>query len=482
MNDKSEIELLLLCLREEEPGIKKERLRGVADNQWEVVCQAACDFGLAPLLYSTLRPLIKDIGLPAGAERRLREIYLNSAARNMRLYSELSKVLRSLKGADIPVIPLKGAYLAEVIYGDTALRPMNDIDLMVRQEDFRKTIELLTNKGYRAEGNAKPEDVFSVQQHYPPLTSRNGFSIEVHWTLIQPKLNGLIMPPHPPLSREGRGETNWLSPCMLHPVFSREGRGRFPCYRSYNGHSALSRVGRGNNVIPQHAAGRHWIAEGIWHRTKPGVVANVEILVLSPEDFIIHLCIHAALHHGLVGQLRSLFDIARTVRCYKDEISWPLMCDLTRSCGAERSVYLAMTLAARHAGLSVPEDPLATIRPEGNMPGIVPIAESFLFNRSRILLSRHVAGLWEQQGLFNKFRYLLKRFFLPTAQIAVSYGVPSNSIKVYFYYLMRWRDIFRRHLRNIVRALLLEQAISADLEVSIKENALLRWLSNEKGW
>ncbi len=441
MDDKSEIELLILCLREEETGAKKERLRRVTDNQWEVVCQAACDFCLAPLLYGTLRPLTKGIGLPSGVERRLREIYLNSAARNIRLYSELSKVLKSLKDADISVIPLKGAYLAEVIYGDTALRPMNDIDLMVRQEDFRKTIELLTSKGYRAEGNTKPEDVFSVRQHYPPLRRKGGISIEVHWTLIKPKLNGLIMPPHPALSRQGRGD----------------------------------------NVISQHAAGHHWIAEGIWHRTKPGVVANVEILVLSPEDLIIHLCIHAALHHGLEGQLRSLFDVARTVRCYKNEISWPLVCNLTKSWGAERSVYLAMMLAAGYAGLSVPEDPLAMIRPEGNLSGIVPIAERLLFNRSRILLSRHVAKLWEQQGLSNKFRYLLKRFFLPKAEIAVSYGVPSNSIKVYLYYLMRWQDVFRRHLRNVVRALLREQAISTDLEVSLKENALLRWLSNEKG-
>lgn len=432
MDEKSGTELLIRCLREEETSVKKERLRSIAGHQWEAVCQASLDFGLAPLLYSTLRPLTKGIGLPAGVESRLREVYLSSAARNVRLYSELSRVLKALRDAEIPVIPLKGSYLAEVVYGDTALRPMNDIDLMVRQEDFRKTIELLMSREYRAEGNVRPEDVFAVQQHHPPLTGRSGIPIEVHWTLTQPKLNG------------------------------------------------LSREGRGNNAIPQHAAGHHWIAEGIWRRAKPRMLSGVEVLVLSPETLIIHLCAHAVLYHCLGGQLRSLFDIARTIRFYANDIDWPLMRDLARLWGAERSVYLALALAGRYAGISGPECFMTDIRPKNNTPEIFEIAETFLFNRS-LIISRHVAKLWEQKGLIHKCRYLLGRFFLPRIEIAVCYGVPSNSMKVYLYYLMRWRDIVRRHLRTVAKVLCREQGATKDLEISIRQNILLSWLSNEKG-
>jgi hypothetical protein len=439
MDKKSEVELLIRCLREEETSVKKERLRSIAGHQWEAACQTSLDFGLAPLLYSTLRPLTKGIGLPAGVESRLREVYLSSAARNVRLYSELARVLKALKDADIPVIPLKGSYLAGVVYGDAALRPMNDIDLMVRQEDFRKTIELLMSREYRAEGKARPEDVFAVQQHHPPLTGRSGIPIEVHWTITQPKLNSLIMPPHPALSREGRE----------------------------------------NNVIPQHAAGHHWIAEGIWHRARHDMVANVKVPVLSPEDLIIHLCIHAVQHHRLEGQLRSLFDIARTIRFYADDIDWPLMRDLARLWGAERSVYLALALAGRYAGISGPGCFMTDIGPKNNTPEIFEIAETFLFNRS-FIISRHVAKLWEQKGLIHKCRYLLGRFFLPRIEIAVCYGVPSNSMKVYLYYLMRWRDIVRRHLRTVAKVLCREQGATKDLEISIRQNILLSWLSNEK--
>jgi hypothetical protein len=415
MDEKSGTGLLIRCLREEDAVAKIERLGTLTGPEWEAVYRVSLHFGLTPLLYSTLRSFRKDIRLPADIERRLREVYLNSTARNMRLYSELSKVLKILTDAGIPVIPLKGAYLAEVVYRDRALRPMNDIDLMVRQDDFRKTIELFTDKGYRVEGKAVvPEDVFSVQQHYPPLTGKNGLSIEVHWTLTQPDLNDRIE------------------------------------------------------------------IKSIWHRTRPCMVANVDVLVLSPEDLILHLCIHAALHHGLGGQLRSLFDISRTIRFYTDDINWRFLSDLARLWGAERSVYLVLALAGRYAGIPVPEDFMADIRPENSVSEIFEIAETFLFNRSPIAIPRRVARLWEEKDFLRKCRYLLSRFFLPRIEIAVHYGVPSDSIKVYLYYFVRWRDIFRRHLRNVVRALWGKEEMKENLEISIKQNVLLNWLRDEK--
>lgn len=414
MDEKRGTELLIRCLREEDAAEKAERPGTLTGPEWEAVYQASLDFSLAPLLYDRLRPFRKEIGLPVDIEKRLRGVYLRTAASNMRLYSELSKVLKTLKDADILVIPLKGAYLAEVVYGDIALRPMSDVDLLVRQEDFRKTIELLTDKGYRAEGKAAPEDVFSVRQHYPPLTGKNGFSIEIHWTLTQPDLNDRIE------------------------------------------------------------------IKSIWHRTRPCMVANVDVPVLSPEDLILHLCIHAALHHGLGGQLRSLFDISRTIRFYTDDINWLFLSDLARLWGAERSVYLVLALADRYAGIPVPEGLMADIRSENSVSEIFEIAETFLFNRSRVVISRRVTKLWEEQNLLRKGRYLLSRFFLPAAEIGVHYGVPSNSIKVYLYYFIRWRDILRRHLLNVVRVIWGTREAAESLEISIRQNALVNWLRDEK--
>ena len=59
------------------------------------------------------------------------QVYLASAHRNLRLFGELRQILRAFNAAGLSVIPLKGACLAEMIYGNIALRPMVDVDLLL---------------------------------------------------------------------------------------------------------------------------------------------------------------------------------------------------------------------------------------------------------------------------------------------------------------------------------------------------------------
>ena len=66
----------------------------------------------------------------------MRSIYYNSAARNMRLYKQLENFLDKFATEKIPVIMLKGAHLAWTVYPNMALRPMADVDLLVRNEGF----------------------------------------------------------------------------------------------------------------------------------------------------------------------------------------------------------------------------------------------------------------------------------------------------------------------------------------------------------
>ncbi len=175
--------MVLQCLRVEDTTDKIDRLRRIEPSDWNRIHTAALRSGLAPLLYSVLKPLGTDSGVPLHIRDLLREACLRSAARNMRLYAGLSKVLKALGEADISVIPLKGAYLAEAVYGNIALRPMGDVDLLVRQEDLGKSVEVLGHSGYRAECSPQPGDVLLTRQHYPPLISESGLSIEIHWTL-----------------------------------------------------------------------------------------------------------------------------------------------------------------------------------------------------------------------------------------------------------------------------------------------------------
>ena len=115
---------------------------------WQRIVELAQRQRVAPLLYARLKERV--ILPPPEAAQHLRGIYLATFKRNARLLDEVGKILRALRAADIPVIPLKGAYLANGVYGNIGLRQIGDVDLLVKPVDLAKALEVLRTLGYAA--------------------------------------------------------------------------------------------------------------------------------------------------------------------------------------------------------------------------------------------------------------------------------------------------------------------------------------------
>ena len=92
-------------------------------------CELARRERVGPLLYDAVR---KKHLLPAEVETALRQSYYLTAACNLRLFAALDQALRALAARGIEVIVLKGAALAQTVYPSVALRPMGDLDVLVR--------------------------------------------------------------------------------------------------------------------------------------------------------------------------------------------------------------------------------------------------------------------------------------------------------------------------------------------------------------
>ncbi len=97
----------------------------------------------------------------------------------MRLYRELAQVVRACNDAGVPVILLKGAHLAEAVYGNIALRPMVDVDLLVKQADLMRVHDILIGQGYALA--EKSDAACSVVRHMPPFTKDGVPRIEIHY-------------------------------------------------------------------------------------------------------------------------------------------------------------------------------------------------------------------------------------------------------------------------------------------------------------
>lgn len=98
------------------------------------------------------------------------------AVRNMFIYSELMQALSVLLAADVPVIVLKGAALADTIYPSIANRPMNDIDLLVRRVHRGRAQAALEIAGFRSPYGIQASHEMHFRRGERPI-------VELHWDL-----------------------------------------------------------------------------------------------------------------------------------------------------------------------------------------------------------------------------------------------------------------------------------------------------------
>lgn len=187
--DQSRIDELLLSLLRRNPdgiGITGEAELSTVD--WDDLLCKSAQHNVTPLLYHRLTKFHPGTPIPANVMERLRQAYLQSSGRNMQLYHELGKILGILRQQCIPVIALKGAHLAIVVYRNISLRPMGDIDLLVKQTDLLKVQNILVEQGY----SPSKEETGCAQEHLPSYRKKDSIPIEIHFNIVAPPFSDLI--------------------------------------------------------------------------------------------------------------------------------------------------------------------------------------------------------------------------------------------------------------------------------------------------
>lgn len=377
-------ELLLYCLRVVSDEAGDRTLEALSSPDWDALIEESDRYDVAPLLYHRLRIFHSDIPIPANAMARLRHIYLQSAGRGMHLYHELGKVLGLLRHANIPVIVLKGAHLAELVYGNIALRPMGDVDVLVHKDDLMRVEEALLGMGYApAECHRQ---IAEDNCHFVYGLPNRELFVEVHWNFLSSNYRFRID------------------------------------------------------------------IDGQWKRSRQVIVAGVEVSVLGPEDLLLYLCLHTSKHLFEMG-LKPLYDIFETIRYFGKEIDWKQVELRSEQSGTGKCVYLTLRLARELSGASVPDDLMKTIRPSDFDERFMALAKERIFayghwNADGLSLSPSVAQLWRSKRLLNKGSLLLRRAFPFPEEMARLYPAPSGSIRVYFYYPVRIKDLLLRYGRQ----------------------------------
>jgi hypothetical protein len=251
---------LCLCLRSRWDPAALQAVRDLGSEgaaSWEGVAALAREEFLLPLLYDALRG--KGL-VPAPVEEAWRQVYYDSIVRSTRLFHQLGQVLQGLAQAGCPVLLLKGAALAEAVYGHAALRPMVDLDLLVAAPRIGLAEDVLAQLGYTA----------LIPDPWP------GFSQRYRNSMAYGRESGYPLP--------------WMVGLHWHLY-------DVPYYQR----------------IPI----EEWFTRGEAAR-----VAGVEALLPSPEDHLIYLCGHLALHHQYDPALMRYYDMAAVLHSAGERLDW----------------------------------------------------------------------------------------------------------------------------------------------------------------
>jgi len=187
--------------------------------------------------------------------------------------------------------------------------------------------------------------------------------------------------------------------------------------------------------------------EELWERAKPAHIDGFDALTLSPEDLLLHLCLHTSYQHQFVFGLRPFCDIAETIAHFGPALNWQISWERAFQWGWQRGVYLALRLAQELVGADVPADILERLRPSDIPEAVLETVRTQIFGDKGFARSITLpfAELLESRHFIDKIRIFWRRVFLPRAIIASLYSVPTDSLRIYCYYPRRIVDVLRRH-------------------------------------
>jgi len=409
---------LLLSIGAAESG-RLDMFDGFTEAEWADFLAISDVHWVSPFLYKTciLRQK-REACIPFTIRRGFQRSYRLSCVRAQRAEKRLVPILKKLHAEGISVIALKGVHLATQIYVEPALRPMMDADLLVQRSDLEAAVRVIESFGYL---QTSPGGRFQTKQE-----------------------------------SSVRKDTPHL------PVF------RIPNGPSIELHYDLE--------APQSLPGL--LTEGLWKRACATRVGEADVLVLSPEDTLLHLCIHAAHHHKFALKLSSLCDIPVVLSHWRGKVDWEIFWQRAKDWGVERSAMITFALTGYRLGYPLPAGILRILAMASttNWAVLMRIAERQMQARAAILAQRHHSVMLAiKQGkpipspgaseealiaflciptLPGRLRFITGRIFLPKQELLARFGLSGFPFIFPLLYPARLATLVFRHMPLLLRTAL----------------------------
>lgn len=182
-----EIELLLLCARGSLDSAAIEKIKSIIKEtiDWEYLVETAYVHKVHLLLYQSLKNACQE-SVPNDALVKLEHEYTTNSMRSLLITGKLVSILKLLKDNNIPAIPFKGPVLAEMAYGDLALRQFGDLDILVNKENALNAIKIFEDHGLRLDINLNKKQLSAYaakKNSIGLISSISGLAVDLHWEM-----------------------------------------------------------------------------------------------------------------------------------------------------------------------------------------------------------------------------------------------------------------------------------------------------------
>lgn len=182
----------------------------------------------------------------------------------------------------------------------------------------------------------------------------------------------------------------------------------------------------------------------LWSQTERVIIQGCNTLVLRPELFLIHLCLHLH-HHFHENWLVSSCDIAAVLRFYGEDFDWNIFLQGVLANNLQVPVQFSLLQTSTRFGLIYPDKVLAALnKKQGLVQGLV-FKESTVAGKGDF--DKYLLQFLTTPGLVVKIRCLLT-FLIPSPGfIKEGTGIDSTK-KVYsmLLYYLRLIKTFKRFL------------------------------------
>jgi len=368
---------------------------------WDVLLQMALHHRVYSLVYETFNQL-NNHGIHESTIGYLKRKYEVNAIQGLYLTGETVRMVKCLESQGIHAVVLKGPPLALRLYGDVAIRPYQDIDILVPPDELVKAQGILEKEGYCEIDNPYPKHIFTPGQS---MIIKRSLSQKFHVNYWHNTKNVNI-------------ELHWRYGKSIHEL-------PFP------NESSINRI----------------------------EIAGYPLPVLCDEDWLIYLILHGAGHAWF--RLRWLVDIARFAQ--QEGINWEKTVNMAKSVGIQTLLHQSLILANRLLDIPIPAN-LKTIvdsdRAAWRLSQLaikvcIAIAEYEIWGSNGLGVSywQSIYNFYARREWKKRFYFVLKnlqKLFSPSVYDFMDISLPDRLLGLY-YVLHPFCFLYRRYRGSVNR-------------------------------